>query len=93
MKNGHYQLPIPLRDYNVRFPNNRFQAISRLDSLKRRMIADLEFHESYNQVIEGMLTSGYARVANTHADVNGKVWYVPHFGVINEKKGKLRVVL
>ena len=93
MQNGRYQLPLPLRNPSLWLPNNRFQAVCRLDGLKRRMLADPEFRESYNHIIKGMLAAGYARIANIKEDVTGKVWYVPHFGVFNEKKGKLRVVL
>ena len=91
-KNGHYQLPLPLRSKDLRLPNNRFQASSRLTSLKRRMLADPKFYAAYNKIIHDMLSSGYARKAETRNDKQGEVWYVPHFGVFNEKKGKLRVV-
>ena len=31
--NGHYEIPLPLRDDNVRFPNNRLQAEKRFTYL------------------------------------------------------------
>ena len=30
IKDGHYQIPLSLRDANLRLPNNRFQAEKRL---------------------------------------------------------------
>ena len=89
---GHYQLPLPLRNKDVNLPNNRFQAVSRLSSLKRKMLADSEYSAAYNNVIQSMLSSGYARKARVREGEQGEVWYVPHFGVSNAKKGKLRVV-
>ena len=92
IKDGHYQLPLPLRNENLKLPNNRFQAYSRLSSLKRKMLADDKFRTAYNDTIQGMLSSSYARKATTEREADGKVWYVPHFGISNEKKAKLRVV-
>ena len=34
---GHYEIPLPLRDDNVRFPNNRLQAEKRFIYLQRKM--------------------------------------------------------
>ena len=31
--NGHYQIPLPLKDPDVKFPNNRKQAEKRLEGL------------------------------------------------------------
>ena len=37
----HYEIPLPLRDDNVRFPNNRLQAEKRFTYLQRKMSRNL----------------------------------------------------
>ena len=89
-KDGHYQLPLPLRDPNLLLPNNHVQASSRLSSVRRKLSADSELYVEYDSVIQKMISSGYARRADTSKDKPGKKWIVPHFAVFN--KGKMRVV-
>ena len=38
--NGHYQIPLPLKDPDVNFPNNRKQAAKRLEGLEKRFKRD-----------------------------------------------------
>ena len=38
------------------------------------------------------LISNYAQKADTSSDKKGKVWHIPHHGVYNAQKGKLRIV-
>ena len=40
---GHYEIPLPLRDDNVRFPNNRSQAEKRFIYLQRKMSRNHQF--------------------------------------------------
>ena len=90
--NGHYQLPLPLRNPKPNLPKNRRQVGSRLPSLKRRMLANNDFYMEYNSIIQNMISSSYVRRADTNSDKPGMVWYVPHFPVSNQRKGKMRVV-
>ena len=90
--NGHYQLPLPFRNPTLKLLDNRIQAASRLPALRRKLLADQHYKEAYDDIIQSMLASGYARKADTSHDTPGRSWYVPHFGVPNPQKGKLRVV-
>ena len=36
MGNGHYQIPLPLKDVNVNFPNNQKQALWRPQNLQKK---------------------------------------------------------
>ena len=37
LKGGHYQIPLPFKQENVRLPCNKYQALQRLFYLKRNM--------------------------------------------------------
>ena len=91
-KNCQYELPLPFRNADVHLPNNRVQALRRLQSLKRKLLADEKYCTAYNKFMKNLVTCAYARKAENSNDVPGKIWYAPHFGVLNPKKGKLRIV-
>ena len=90
--NGHYQLPLPVRNPDLKLPNNRIQALHRLESVKRKLLADADLRTKYVEIMNKMITLGYARKADTSKDEPGRVWTVPHFAVCNQKSQKLRVV-
>jgi len=89
--NGHYQIPIPLRECKI--PNNLSVAQSRLESIKRTVDRKGWF-PLYNDEIQKLLVKDYAeRVPVKLYDVNDKVWYLPHHAVTSvNKPGKIRVV-
>ena len=91
---GRFEAPLPLRDRNTRLPDNVQQAQLRLQSLKRKLQKDSNYKDSYIKSMDEMLSKGYAEpVPQDELEANdGRVWYVPHHGVIQEKKKKLRVV-
>ena len=37
---GHYELPLPLKDGDIRLPNDPAAVMKRLESLKRKFIKD-----------------------------------------------------
>ena len=90
MVEGHYELPIPWKA-DVKFPNNIFQAASRLKATKSSL-DKRSLTEKYDAEIQKLLDKGYAE-AVTHDQTDGKTWYLPHHAVLNSKKpDKLRVV-
>ena len=91
-KEGHYQLPLPFWNEDVHLPDNRMQAFSRLKSLKRKLSLDNDYKIWYDTSVQALISKGYASEADTSKDVEGKVWYVPHFGVYHPKKEKWRLV-
>ena len=92
VKDGHYQLPLPLRNPDLRLPNNRIQASSRLFSTKGKLIKDDDLCQEYTKIMMNLISSGYARRVDTSKVKPGKEWYVPHFAVSNPKKDKRRIV-
>ena len=105
LESEHYELPLPLKNSSVKLPNNRELALRRLSHLKKRFMANEQYHKDYVEFMENVITRGYAEMVPQHA--NGEqntslpnsqsstqqVWYIPHHGVYHPKKpGKIRVV-
>ncbi|XP_064631008.1 uncharacterized protein LOC135489540 [Lineus longissimus] len=89
LENGHFQLPLPLKDDNMVLPNNRQLTVRRLNGLKRR---DEAYKGKYVDFMEDLFVKGYAEPAPKETPT-GQVWYIPHNGVLHPKKpDKLRVV-
>ena len=90
---GHYQLPLPLRDKTFNFPNNKSQAHQRAEWLKRKLQTNKRMHGDYCKFMSNIFEKGYAVKAPMNAP-KGQTWYLPNFGVYHPRKpDKLRVVL
>ena len=87
---NHYKLPLPLRNPDAVFPNNRRMAESRLKNLKKRFIKDKQYHKDYTSFMEDMIKKGYAEKSDPKANQQGKTWFIPHHGVYHPSKpGKI----
>ena len=92
-KDGHLEIGMPWRVESSEIPNNRNTAEKRLGYLKKKLQADAPLKEKYSAAIQEYLDSGYAEpVPNDAPEPTHGVWYIPHHGVINPNKAKLRVV-
>lgn len=60
LENGHYELPLLLKNPNVFLPNNRESAFRRLLQLKRRFMADRRYRDDYVTFMENMIEKGFA---------------------------------
>ena len=90
--NGHYQILLPVKDPDVKFPNNRKQAEKRLERLEKWFKRDQKFFQQYKQFIEDMIGNGYAEKCKIEGK-EGRCWYLPHHGVYHpQKPEKIRVV-
>ncbi len=90
---GHYCIGLPLKNKQLRMPNNHVTA-EQLALKKKKLLKNLSFLEDYITFMSDMITKGYAMKVPDE-DVsrsNGKVWYIPHHGVYHPKKHKLCVV-
>ena len=91
-KAGTHELPWPLKDKQVTFPNNRFMTEKRLQHFQTRFIKNPDFSNDYKGFIEELIRRGYAEMSNKEAPV-GRAWYIPHHGVYHPNKpGKICVV-
>lgn len=103
-KDGHYEMPLPLKVPAPALPNNRQVALRRLNQLKRRFKTDKKYKDDYTAFMEKVISNGFVeKVPSIEAEANGKaclahseerkVWYIPHHGVYHPKKpNKIRVV-
>ena len=48
--NGHYEIPLPVRSQEVNLPNNRIQAVKRIDCLQKGMERDKRYKDDYTEV-------------------------------------------
>ena len=93
-REGKHKLPLPLKDQDQDFPNNRKMAELRLHNLKKRFKHDKKFHEVYTNFMQDMISKGHAELQDEKKCQQGKVWYIPHHAVFHPSKPvKLRVVL
>ena len=104
-EDGHYELPLPLKNETIELPNNKTAVLRRLSQLKRRFVGrnGQQYYEHYVEFMKKLIENGYAeRVPEmpeadhtSHGQSRKKqnVWYIPHHGVYHPKKpNKIRVV-
>lgn len=93
-ENNRYTVPIPWKEGKPNLPNNVSQACHRLHSLHRRLQKSGNL-DQYDEQIHKFVDKGYAeKVPENEIDLkDGSVFYLPHHGVFNQTKGKLRVVM
>jgi hypothetical protein len=92
-ENGHYILPIPVKDTSKLYASGRCAAEKRLMMLKNRFMKDDNLKVKYTEAIQAMLDAGYAeQVPENELNSAAAVHYLPHHPVINPNKAKIRVV-
>ena len=65
----HFILPIPFRDPNVKIPNNRSMAESRLASLRRQLRKDPDLRLFYTQKMRENINTGFFKKRDPHRKV------------------------
>ena len=93
-KDGHYEVPLPLRDVRRKLPNNRAIAVQRNRHLQKKLSNNQKYKEQYTAFMDTLFLKGYAeRVPIDQLNgEDGRLWYLPHHGVTHPKKKKLRIV-
>ena len=89
---GHYEMPLQFRNSSPNLVNNRFQAEKRLDHLKSKFKGDCSYKEDYVSFMSEMINEGYAEQVSSDQNSQSNAWYIPHHGVYNSQKRKMRVV-
>ena len=94
LKDGHYEMPLPLRNRNETFPNNKVMAESRMAHLQRKFQRNPVFKTEYVKAMNETINKGYAEKVTDKKEITPKdrVWYIPHHGVQHPRKNKIRVV-
>ena len=92
---GHYELPLPLKESFKGLPNNREDAVRRMYHLKKRFMSPTneEYKKEYMKFMGDMIENGYAERAPSDGDAKpGMTFYINHHGTRHPKKKKLRIV-
>ncbi|XP_067045500.1 uncharacterized protein [Acropora muricata] len=91
---GRYEVGLLWRTEDPILPNNRSQAEMRLQQLKKRFLRDPTFASQYEAVMNDYIEKGYAVKLSEKeaASTSDHTWYLPHHGVVNPNKSKVRVV-
>ena len=93
MVDGHYVLPLPFRNTDVKMPNNKYQAVQRSVQLKSKLSKNPDMLKDYTDFMNELFEKNYAITVDDANVQDGKVWYIPHHGVYHPRKpGKIRVV-
>ena len=96
-EDGHYELPLPLKNEDIELPNNGDAALCRLNQLKRRFESrnNQKYREDYVEFMKKVIDSGYTEKVPKVEDVSSvelerkrSVWYIPHHGVYHPQETK-----
>ena len=92
---GRYELPLPFKYTDPILPDNKSIALSRLNSLKRKLLHDKSYCQHYVTFMKDLFRNGHAEKV-PKSDLfpsDGHTWYIPHHGVYHpQNPGKIRVV-
>lgn len=84
--------PLPFRTPRCRLPNNRSQALKRLNTLRRTLEKKPDMKEHFIGFMQKMLDNQHAEQAPP-LQSDQECWYLPIFGVYHpQKQGQIRVV-
>ena len=85
---GHWKMAFPFHKEKVNFPNNRAQAVSRLNSLLRALTKKAQVEKDNLEFMQKILTKNHVstlppeETKSNYRSLN--VWYLLHFGVYEE---------
>ena len=94
---GNWEMPLPIRHKDVKMPNNRSQAVNRLNGLISTLKRKPQMEKDYIEFMQKILDKGHASPVPVKdirgKSQSGKVWYLLHFGVYHPKNPtQIRVV-
>ena len=91
---GNLETPLPLRDDEFKFPNNKFSVAKRQTNTISHIMRDPDKAEQCRIFMQRMIDSKHVEKLhpNEIEKDDGKVWYLPVFPVIHPKKKKWRLV-
>lgn len=92
LTDGHYCIPLPLKEKEICMPDNRSVAEQRTLNLLKRFRKDPAFNSEYTSFVSDMLAQGYAeKVPECVLErSDGRKWYLPHHGVLHPQKEKTK---
>ncbi|KAL0842122.1 hypothetical protein ABMA28_014300 [Loxostege sticticalis] len=91
LKDGRWYVGLPWKGTFGEMPNSYDNALSRLKGVERKMKSNQSFSLRYKDRIDHLFGNDYASELTETVSPN-IIWYLPHFGVDNPNKQKLRLV-
>jgi len=86
IKDSHYELPLPLRNKDTQFVNNRAQAFQRAMWLKGKLPKNDKMYQDYCDFMQNLMVKGYAKpVTSTSYVQSGKYDTCPTLVFIIQK--------
>lgn len=91
---GNWEMPLPFRDKRQTMPNNRTQAMQRLQGLLKTFAREPEMRADYLEFMGKIIEKGHASpVSRDDAPPPlGRSWYLPHFATYHNTKHTICVV-
>lgn len=88
---GKWTVSLPWRREPAVMPDSYNLALKRFKSVERKMKLDPDYELRYRERIQHLFDNNYAKKLDDFQPAE-RVWYLPHFGVYNKNKKKLRLV-
>ncbi|CAG9137857.1 unnamed protein product [Plutella xylostella] len=93
LKDGRWFVSLPWKDKSCKMPTESYAtALNRLKSVEKKMAANKDFATRYTERIQHLLDNSFASQLTADGHPTERTWYLPHFGVDNPNKNKLRLV-
>lgn len=92
---NRYETGLLWKKDNLELPESYSNALKRLNSLENKMDKNPTYSKIYVDKMEDYISKGYLKklTKSETNEKNSKLWYLPHFGVVNPNKpNKLRIV-
>ena len=85
---GNWEAPLAFKTDDVLLPDNKGHCLTRLLSLKRRLLNDTKLKDDYLTCMKKTLNNGHASQVplDQLQTTKGKAWYLPHFHVYHPRK-------
>lgn len=88
---GRWHVGLPWKDPDCKLPDSYPCALSRLYNLNKKFAANEVYASKYGMRIKHLLSNDFAKQV-PNSEPAPRTWYLPHFGVDNPNKKKLRLV-
>ena len=94
LRDGHYEMALPLKDRKAPVPNNKPQVEQRAYWLKKKLQRSKGLYNDYKCFMADIVDKDYARKVPVDLQASCSMkWYIPHHGIYHpHKPGKIRVV-
>ena len=86
-RDGRYEVSLPWKEHHPLLPDNYEVAVSRLNSVLKRLRRNPELLAEYNRIIEEQSSKGIISEVDSNSEIKvGRLHYLPHHPVICEDK-------